>query len=251
MNSRRWLLAPIKVAVDLDMRPNRQEISGSNQKSVFESTRSFKMFVRVSKFVVLLCVMIMGALATSAAATTLWDEAMNGDLSGNGLTPTSVVLGPGTNSLLGSSVAGDLDYLSVKVLPGEEFLALTLSSYSSQDAMAFIAIQSGPTFTAAPPLPPVSNLLGYTHFGPGAGFFAGVGSDLFFPLATSAGAIGFSAPLPSGDYTFWIQQTGAQTSYRFEFLATPEPTAVVLFACGLVGMAAVARRRNDPSNGWK
>jgi hypothetical protein len=232
MNSRRWLLAPIKVAVDLDMRPNRQEISGSNQKSVFESTRSFKMFVRVSKFVVLLCVMIMGALATSAAATTLWDEAMNGDLSGNGLTPTSVVLGPGTNSLLGSSVAGDLDYISVKVLPGEELLSLVLESYTGEDHTAFIAIQSGPTFTAAPPVPPVGSLLGYSHFGPGAGFFAQVGQDLLFPLATAAGAIGFSSPLPSGDYTFWIQQTGQASSYQLDFIATPEPTAAVLVLCG-------------------
>ena len=192
------------------------------------------MFAWVTRSVIYLAVLAgAGVLASDASAAVAWNESVHGDISGDRLAPTPLVLAPATNSVIGSVVAGDLDYVTVKVLPGEELINLFLQSYAGDDFTAFIAIQQGTTFTAAPPFPSVSSLLGYAHFGPGAGFFAGVGSDLLYPLATAAGAIGFSAPLPSGDYSFWIQQTGGSTSYQLDFVTTPEPTAAALVACGL------------------
>ncbi len=46
-------------------------------------------------------------------AAVVWDEATNGDLSGNGLSPSKVDLAYGTNSIVGATQAGDLDYVSV------------------------------------------------------------------------------------------------------------------------------------------
>ena len=56
------------------------------------------------------------------------------------------------------------------------------------------------------------------------------------------GAIGFTPPLPAGDYTFWMQQTGANSAtYQFDFIVTPEPaTAGLLFAAAVL----LLRRRS-------
>ena len=178
---------------------------------------------------------VMGAAA--------WDESVNGDLSGNGLAPSAVVLGAGTHSLLGSTQSGDLDYIAVKIPAGHKFTQFILQDYESTDFTAFIAVQAGSTFTAAPPIPPVASLLGYSHFGPNASFGARVGDDMMYALGNAAGAIGFSAPLPAGDYTFWIQQTGSHTQYEFDFVVVPEPASLVVGLMGMVLAAPAARRR--------
>lgn len=183
------------------------------------------------------------SLEFEATGAVVWDESVHGDLSGNGLLPSAIVMGVGTNSLSGSIQSGDLDYLSVKVLPGHELSALLLQDYAGIDFTSFIAVQAGSTFTAAPPIPPVASLLGYSHFGPNAPFGARVGDDLMYTLGTAAGAIGFSAPLPSGDYTFWLQQTGSATQYDFDFIVVPEPASLLTALCGAAAAGALSRRR--------
>lgn len=187
-------------------------------------------------YVVMVLVSVFGFAPQVQTATgaVAWDEAVNGDLSDNGLTPSAVVLGAGTHALLGSTQSGDLDYISVKIPAGQQFTQFILHDYESTDFTAFIALQAGATFTAAPPIPPVASLLGYSHFGPNASFGARVGDDMMYALGTAAGAIGFAAPLPAGDYTFWIQQTGSFTEYAFDFVVVPEPASIV---SALVAMA--------------
>ena len=111
----------------------------------------------------------------AAMGAVAWDEAVHGDLSDNGSAPSTVVLGAGTHSLLGSTQSGDLDYISVKIPAGQQFTQFILQDYESTDFTAFVAVQAGSTFTAAPPIPPVASLLGYSHFGPNASFGAARG----------------------------------------------------------------------------
>lgn len=160
-------------------------------------------------------------LATSGTlfAVTIWDEAIteDGDLSGTRTSPTMVSLSEGTNTLLGATSMGDLDYLTVTVPAGHEFSELTLVSFVSTDDIAFAGMGEGAVIdpTSAP-----ANLLGYTHFGTGPGAVH-VGSDMLPAMGVSAGAIGFTPPLDSGQYAFWIQQAaGAPVTYQFDFIVT-------------------------------
>ena len=193
-----------------------------------------------------ICALLIGIVSlvtASSRAAVLWDEAVNGDLSNDRLSPTAFVLAPGTNSLVGGVEHGELDYVSVKVLPGQEFVALVLASFVGNDSTAFIAIQSGTTFTAAPPFPNPNTMLGYAHFGPGGTFGAQVGNDLFYAMSKAGGAMGFSSPLASGDYSFWIQQTGEHTDYQFDFIVVPEPASLFMAGCGIAGLLLLSRRR--------
>ena len=121
------------------------------------------------------------------------------------------------------------------------------TSYASTDNLSFIGFQSGPQLTE--PLPPATNagnLLGYLHFGPGT-----VGTDILDDLGASGSstppAMGFTPPLPAGTYTFWIQQTGVEASYSFDFVLTPVPEpgqwALMVAGAALVVAARVRSRR--------
>ena len=59
-----------------------------------------------------------------------------------------------------------------------------------------------------------------------------------------APVIGFTAPLPAGDYSFWIQETsGNAVNYSFTASVIPEPSTFALFGFGLLAVGALVRRR--------
>ena len=89
-------------------------------------------------------VAIVAAWSPFGGATT-YDEAVDGDLSGNGAAPTSLIFGPGSHSISGTTVALDYDIIHLAI--GGEFQSLVLSSYASVDNLAFIGVQSGTTWT--------------------------------------------------------------------------------------------------------
>ncbi len=161
------------------------------------------------------------------------DESVDGDLSGDRLAPNSFVLSSGSNQLAAISVSGDREYVHFEIPAGLVLSAIVLEAWESEDEIGFIGVQQGTTFTEPPTGTDVANLLGWTHFGPGA---LGVGVDYIDALAAGAGAMGFTPPLPAGDYAFWIQQTGAASAaYQLDFVVTPEPaSAVLLIVAGLV-----------------
>jgi Ca2+-binding RTX toxin-like protein len=105
-----------------------------------------------------------------------------------------------TNTVGGADPA---DYVRFTVPAGERLSSFKLTAYESADGLAFIGIQAGTVVTATPQYPSV--LKGYTHFGSGASG-ASVGSELIAKLG---------GPLEPGDYSLWIQQLGAATSYVF------------------------------------
>jgi len=187
----------------------------------------------------LLCTSVILFLATGTVArATNYNEGINGDLSGNRLIPTDLVLTPGTNSVIATSVRNDREYLHITVPGGFVLSALINASYTGNDGTAFVGVQAGSTFTEDPATVNVANLLGWSHFGTN---LATVGEDILDDIGLGDDAIGFTPPLPAGDYTFWIQQTGTNAcTYQFDFMVTPEPASLGLL---LIGLSALRRRK--------
>jgi len=179
---------------------------------------------------------------TSAARATSYDEAVNGDLSGDRLAPTAIALTPGANPISATSVSGDIEYFTVSVPAGFRVTSITLTNYVAGN-LSFLAIQTGTTFTEPPTGTNVAQLLGYTHFGVGN---STVGTDILDNLGTGAGSKMFVSPLPAGNYVFWSQETsGVPVSYTFSFQVTAAPAVpaappvfLALFAAGLVAIGA-------------
>lgn len=180
------------------------------------------------------------ALGSGRALAATYDESVNGDMSNDRTAPSSLTLqsGPGlVNLLSGTTVAGDLDYITIHAPTGIANIRLT--QFDSTDDIAFMAIQAGSTFTEPASGPDITKLLGWAHIS------LPVPQEMLPILGTASGAIGFPAPytLPGGDYTLWIQQTGPQTvGFTFEIIAVPEPGLLLLASVALAGLAVTRRR---------
>jgi D-alanyl-D-alanine carboxypeptidase len=148
--------------------------------------------------------------------TMMYNEAVNGDISGDPSAPLVLELQKGTNSLTATSVRGDREYVTLKIPEGFQLDSLVLADYESTDDIAFAAVQKGSVFTEPFRGTNVANLLGYSHFG-----LNQTGTNILDDLSQGEGAIGFNGALPSGEYTFWLQQTGATATYTLEFNLTP------------------------------
>ena len=195
------------------------------------------------------CALLIGCLAASATAhAAIYDETANGDLSDNRLSPTLFAIGTGANSISGFTEAGDLDYVTFTVPVGWNLSSIFHRTYVSNDFRAFIGLQEGSTFTESADAPNPANLLGYRHIG-----IETVNSEIIDDLATSnlstPPAMGFVGPLGAGNYTFWIQQTGAGSAYAFDLMLTPvpEPQQWMLMLAGALLLASRARKLKIPS----
>jgi hypothetical protein len=183
----------------------------------------------------------IGLIPATCWPAVIWDEATQGDFSGDRTAPTSLTLALGSNSLLATTQSGDLEYVTINVPNGHLLSNLYLQSYSGNDDTAFVGIQTGTTFTESPSNPDVANLLGWTHFGTGPG---NVGADLLPQIGSGAGAQGFLPPLGANSYTLWLQQLGQPVTYQLDFVLTavPEPKSAPLCAAGLLVAAWMIRR---------
>ena len=90
------------------------------------------------------------------------------DYSNNPLTPTQVTWtadGTGFRATLSNAVGGSdpKDYVTFTVPAGQRLTSFELSSYSSSDGVAFIALQPGLTVTGSESN--TTPFSGYTHFG--------------------------------------------------------------------------------------
>jgi len=158
------------------------------------------------------------------------------------------------------------EYVTFTVPSGKVFTSLKLTNYTSIDNLAFVGLMAGNQWTAArvsgvPNAQALPDALAYSHFGvagvcaetyggsgnglPSSGICATnplSANDLF---ATSLkGAL--TAPLPAGDYTVWIQNTGSELS-QYEFAAqfqtqAPGPLPILGAAAGL-GFSRRLRQR--------
>jgi hypothetical protein len=186
------------------------------------------------------------ALAVAVTATAqafIYDEAVNGDLSGDRLSPTLLIASPGVNTLAMTSVTGDRDYFTFAVPTSLVLSSIFHKTYVSADDLSFFALQVGSTLTEPPTGTNAANLLGYVHFGA-----VTVGSEIIDNLANSNSlsppAMGFTAPLAAGNYAFWVQQTGTAAQYSFDFALTPvpEPEQWALLLSGFLLLAWQVRR---------
>ncbi len=167
------------------------------------------------KVLPLLLITLLLVLSAAVFADTAYDEAVDGDLADDRLAPTLLPFTAGSNTVTATTVGGDRDYFTIQIPAGLQLDALILDAFLSDDDLSFIAMQGGTPFTEPPSGTEVANLLGYGHFGTGNDQ---VGTDILDDLAAGPGAIGFVAPLPAGDYSFWVQELSAvPVTYGLDF----------------------------------
>lgn len=188
----------------------------------------------------------LGLLAAPCASpgSTLWNEASQGDLSGNRLAPTGVSLELGSNDLFATTQNGDLEYLTFQIPAGRAVSSVYLRAYTGTDGRAFFGLQQGGTFTVAANAASPSDMYGYSHFGPNA-VGATVGSDFLGQAASAFGAQGFTPPLGAGTYTLWLQQLGTPVTYQLDLVVSPVPepaSTAAAVAAALLGVAVIRRR---------
>ncbi len=165
--------------------------------------------------------------AAPAFADVAWNEAVNGELSNNGNSPTALgSWGPGTHSVLTTSGSGDIDDFTFSVPAGLTLQSITNSVYSGLDETAFIGLAPGNTINHA--IAP-TGLIGYQHFGPAQG---NTGTDLLQFMG---------GPQGPGNYSIWWQQAGSPATVQLDFVVTPEPASAL--SLGLLAVAFTTTRK--------
>lgn len=184
---------------------------------------------------------IASTLAAAAHAQIIWDESTQGDLSGNRLAPTSLNLNLGTNGVLASSGPNDLEYVHFHLSAGMQLDAIVPVLYNGSDQVAFIGVQAGTTFTEPAQGTNVANLLGWALWGPGMG---NMNTNILPTIGAGSGAQGFTGPLTGSDYTFWIQNTGSEFTWRMDFNTSivPEPATMAGLFFGSLALLRKKRK---------
>ncbi len=176
------------------------------------------------------------ALAGPASAITIYDESVDGDLSGVPSSPDALAVSVGANTVIGSvgqnggtgaTNGSDADYFSITIGAGESLTALTIDSYTfapSNPGASFIGIVAGDGFS-----------------GQGGGsvdnfvLFNALSADVLPGLA--------GGPLGEGTYSFWVQEVSPTVvDYQLTATVVPEPSTALFVGLGLCGLAARARR---------
>jgi len=190
--------------------------------------------------------------------------------SNNPLTPTKLTGSP-TVTIQGTTIPGTVtggvsdksEYVTFRVPSGKVFTGLNLTSYTSTDDRSFVALMPGKQWTAVPKLTQPQGLpgaLAFSHFGTSGVCSASYGNlapsgtnncvtdplsqtNLFVKSLTGP----LAAPLKSGNYSVWIQNTGTEeTAYQFqaqfENVKAPGPLPILGAAAGL-GFSRRLRQR--------
>lgn len=189
---------------------------------------------------------VAGLLALAGGtthATTVWDDATI-DLSNDRLAPTAITVALGHNvvrGLTGDAGSGvDRDYFSFTIPAGAQLSELwLLPATSVSGGSSFIGMQAGPQVTVTPTGGGIEAFYGFGHYDN-----SHIGSDILVTLVGPA-----KSPVPSGTYSFWVQETGGVVGYALDFVITPsvpEPAAAFSLALGICALAcrrSVLQRR--------
>jgi hypothetical protein len=189
------------------------------------------------RFLSLACMAALLAASAVAHAAVVYDESINGDLSNDRMNPTPITLLPGVNSLIattGFSTVEDEEYFRIDLPPSGQLTKILMQSFQGDNGLMFLGVESGFRFSFSPDdaFAHIGDLLGWVHFGPNNG--NQIGDDLLPGIGMGSGAKGFTPPLFSPPYTFWIQQYDSDTKYQLDFVvaAVPEPATWILVASG-------------------
>lgn len=183
------------------------------------------------------CRMTLLAILAGSPAVVLavdYNEGVDGDLSGVAASPTSLgALGLGAHNLTATSGGGDFDMLTFSLASGMQLDSLVVNDYSGS-SLSFVDLAGGTTWPmgTGDSIDPAT-LLGWTHYST-----TSTGTSIHDDIGVGAGAVGFTPPLPAGDYTVELQDTGAAVSYSMTFNVTPEPSSLLLAALAFFSFAA-------------
>ena len=194
-----------------------------------------------SNFLALMLALIVTA---TAGADVVYDEADDGDLSGDNLNPTMVTLSDASSNVNSKVIASttfdplDRDFFTITIPDGYLLDQIMWGLYDTTEDQSFFAIAAGNT---VPSTTNSSLLLGTALIGAGD-----VANDVLQKLGeANLGGTGFTGPLGPGDYSFWFQENAADVNYGMTFIlapdAVPEPASALLIST--LGLACVVRRR--------
>jgi hypothetical protein len=191
-----------------------------------------------SKLPGVIAALSLGAVSMTASADMIYNESINGDLSGNGLVPTSLLFGAGSNQVLGATgdpgTGIDRDYFTFFVPEGMVLAGITLlpNTFVSGSS-SFMGMQAGPQLTVTPSGGGAQNLIGILHYDNSM-----IGTNILPTMGITGG-------LGTGAYSVWVQELGGVVDYGFDFQVAPVPVpgAALLLVSGLAGLAALRRRR--------
>ena len=191
---------------------------------------------------VAMAALAMAPIVGIAAADVVYDEAFDGELSGDPNAPTFIVVGEGNNTVIAvtDQDGDDRDFFTFNVAEGFELVGVILDIFDTNTNdpanLGFIGFSAGDVLGTDPLAPDPTALLGYALVGIGDS-----GSDIFDVMAQGGGSQGYDGPLGAGDYTFWLQETSPSAddwSVTLVINQVPAPGALAL-----LGMAGLAGRR--------
>lgn len=157
---------------------------------------------------------------TRFACAASYNEFVDGDLSGNGESPTVWALDAGANVLVAESSNADFDLLQI-IVPSNHTLNSLIVEFHEDVNRVFTGVQAGAVWTAGTgfEIDP-SFMLGWTDF-PTNPNHTHTGEDILDDMGLGAGASGFLPPLPSGDYTFLFQTPSNAIRFALSYNVTP------------------------------
>lgn len=190
-----------------------------------------------------LALLVLGLATTSAAAATVHDEALDGDLANFvEVAPWSTpgtplgVFSAGANIVVGTyqgATPRDSDVFTFEIPSGHQLDSIDLVYdviNGSPGGGSFMAIQQGGELGTG--MSTVGGNLSNALVNGSANLLA------LFETGPAFGGLGFTAPLPAGAYTMGMHETGNTTiSYSLAFNVSPsvpEPSSLVAVVCGLV-----------------
>ncbi len=209
-----------------------------------------KLTLRLASFAILVVTAAAAFLCTTElSAQVIYDELVDGELSGDNLNPTDLlVFDVGFNTVAGTVVDAlgndpNVDVFTFDILEGTSLDGIFLNSFNSTDNVAFIGIDDTDSFPFN--ASQLSNNPNQDEFIGGLLFGNDVGVNLIDDIGNGFGS-GFTGPLGPGQYTVYLQQlTGATVDYEFGFAVSgvPEPGSGIVLLVAATGIAIRRKRR--------
>ncbi len=187
---------------------------------------------------------------SAQAATVIYDEAVNGDLSTDQDAPSLFTVDQGSNTIAGrvyDSIDGtrDIDFFTLSVPEGLVISQLNILEYSFNPTpskptnLSYLLLAPGSVLPAR--ISALSNGtsgIDINNLAIGTSFVTNPPTTN--PLVFLLNNGGLFAPgqqtLPAGNYAFWMNETSVASGYKLEFVvqAVPEPSGCLLAVGSLV-----------------